>query len=362
MKRRTRYSVAILAAAAVAFSAGCASEGDGAASTDKNESKSDVTVCQVTDTGGVDDRSFNQTAHEGVLEAQKELGITPKLLESTSETDFEPNMDKFLNDDCTLIVPVGFLLDSATQNAAKAHPDQKFAIVDVDFFDSDAKKDISYDNVKELTFATDQAAFLAGYAAAGASKSGIVGTYGGIQIPTVTIFMDGFLAGVQQYNKDFDKTVKVLGWDGKTGLFVGDFSSTDTGKDYTKDMIDEGADIIMPVAGPVGKGTLSEIKSRNNPDLGVVWVDVDGCSSLPDDCKYFLTSVEKKMDVAVFDAIKSVVDGDFKGGLYVGTLENKGVDIADFQDWDSKVPDDVKAKIEDYRTSIIDGSQTLTPN
>jgi len=358
--RHSRYLIALLAVSGL-FVGACASESEDSSGDAGGAASSDVTACQITDTGGVDDRSFNQTANEGLVQAEDELGVTGKVLESTDEADFEPNLDTFINDDCDLIVPVGFLLDEATQAAAKANPDQKFAIVDVDFFDVDAGEDITYDNVEELTFATDQAAFLAGYAAAGASKTGKVGTYGGLNIPTVTIFMNGFLAGVQQYNKDFDKNVELLGWNGTDGLFVGNFSDTDTGKSYTKDLIDEGADIIMPVAGPVGAGTITEVSERDDPDLGVVWVDVDGCVSLPDDCQYFVTSVEKKMNVAVFDAIKSVVDDAFEGGLYVGTLENDGVDIADYQEWDSKVPDDVKDKVNEYRAAIIAGTQSVEP-
>ena len=361
MIRRSRYLLAVLAVFGLVV-AGCASESDDATSGGEGDSSSsDVTACQVTDTGGVDDRSFNQTANEGLVQAEDELGVTGKVLESTDEADFEPNIDTFINDDCNLIIPVGFLLDDATQVAAKANPDQKFAIVDVNFEEPDTREDITYDNVEELTFATDQAAFLAGYAAAGTSKSGTVGTYGGLNISTVTIFMDGFLAGVQQYNKDFSKDVKLLGWDGTDGLFTGDFTDSDKGKSYTKDLIDEGADIIMPVAGPVGAGTIAEIKERDNPDLGVVWVDVDGCAILPEDCQYFLTSVEKKMNVAVFDSIRSVVDDKFKAGLYIGTLENEGVDIADYQEWDSKIPDDVKDKINEYRGAIIDGTQSVEP-
>lgn len=362
MTRRLRFLIAVLAVLGLAAAA-CASEGsEGAGSGDGSDSGDSITVCQVTDTGGVDDKSFNQTANAGLVRAEDELGVEGKVLESTSDADFEPNLTSFIEGDCALIVPVGFLLADATAAAAEANPDQKFAIVDYDFFDADAGEDISFDNVEELTFATDEAAFLAGYAAAGTSKSGKVGTFGGINIPTVTIFMDGFLAGVQQYNTDFDKSVEVLGWDGSDGLFVGDFEDTDKGKSYTKDLIDEGADIIMPVAGPVGNGTIAAVKEAGNPDVGIVWVDVDGCSSLPDDCQYFLTSVEKKMDNAVFDSIESVVNDDFQSGLYVGTLDNEGVDIADFQEWDSRVPDDVKSKIDEYREKIIAGEQSVEPS
>ncbi len=366
MNRRFKYSVAFAATIAMAVAAGCTSDGEFSARTEAaagdTAKGADVTICHLPDTNGVNDRSFNQSTHQGIQRAVEELDVTAKLLESTSPSDFEPNMDQFLGQDCSLIVSVGFVLEGATKAAATAQPDQDFAIVDVDLADPETHEDITFDNVRELTFATDEASFLAGYAAAGASKSGIVGTYGGIQMKTVTTFMDGFLAGIQRYNADFDKSVKLLGWDGTNGLFVGDFKSTDKGRDYTKDMIDDGADVILPVAGQVGLGTISEVKSRNNPDLGVIWIDVDGCDSIPDDCEYFVTSVVKKMDVAVFDTISAVADDGFEGGRYVGTLKNNGVDIADFHYWADRIPEAVKARIDDYRSEIIDGNQSVTPN
>ena len=363
MKLRTKAILPLLAVTAL-IAAGCASEDEEASTTSTTVASVDVKACQVTDSGGVDDKSFNQTANEGLNRAGTELGVETALLESSTEADYEPNIQTFVGQGCDIIIPVGFALDGATQAAAAANPEQLFAIVDVDFFDfsGDTPKDVTFDNVSELTFATDEAAFLAGYTAASVSKSGKVATYGGRPFPTVTIFMDGFLAGVQQYNKDFDKNVEVLGWDGTDGSFTGDFQDQDKGKTTTKNFIDEGADVIMPVAGPVGLGTLAAVKEANNPDISVVWVDVDGCKSVPDSCEYFLTSVEKKMDTAVFDAIKSVVDDTFKGGLYVGTLDNGGVDIAPFQEWDSRVSDEVKEKLVEYRAAIIDGTQSVKPS
>lgn len=357
---RRLFRAGVLFAALGLLAGACASEddsGDG----DSSDSGDGELICQVTDTGGVDDRSFNQTANNGLVRAESELGVEGRVLESSSEADFEPNIKAFVDAGCDLIIPVGFLLDAATQSSAQENPDQDYAIVDVDFFDSDAEEDISYDNVKELTFGTDEAAFLAGYAAAGATQTGKVGTYGGINIPTVTIFMDGFLAGVQKYNEDTGENVELAGWDGSDGLFTGDFDDQDKGKQTTKSLIDEGADIIMPVAGPVGLGSVAALDESGDDNLGLVWVDVDGCVSVPDACKYFLTSVEKKMDNAVYDTIKNVVDGSFSGGLYTGTLDNDGVAIADFQEWDSKVPDDVKDKIDEYKSAIIDGSQSVEP-
>ncbi|HEX6207518.1 MAG TPA: BMP family ABC transporter substrate-binding protein, partial [Actinomycetota bacterium] len=146
-------------------------------------------ACQVTDTGGIDDRSFNQTAWAGMQRAEEELGVEIDFLESQSQADYEPNIQAFIDRDCDIIVTVGFLLGDATAAAAEANPEQSFAIVDFAY-------DPPLDNVLGLVFSTKEAAFMAGYAAASWTKTGTMGTYGGINIgPPVTDFMDGFFAG-----------------------------------------------------------------------------------------------------------------------------------------------------------------------
>lgn len=333
--------------------------------TDEAEGET-LTACQVTDTGGVDDRSFNQTAFAGLERAEEELGVEARALESTSEADFAPNIQTFIEDDCALIVSVGFLLDQATQTAAQENPDQKFAIVDVDFAEFDDEGnfvgDVSYDNVRELTFATDEAAFLAGYLAAGMSETGVVGTYGGIQIPSVTIFMDGFLAGVLHHNDVQGTDVEVLGWDGESGQFTGNFESQEDGRNITDQFLANDADIIMPVAGPVGLGTVTAVEDANaeGADAKVIWVDTDGYVSVPQSQGVFLTSVEKKMDNAVFDTVEQVVNDNFEGGLYVGTLENEGVGISPFHDYEDEVPQELKDELDQLRQDII-GGMSVSP-
>lgn len=207
MKDRRPYLVILLLVLSM-FVAACAEEetstdaGTGSATEETESGTVDYLACQVTDIGGIDDKSFNQTAYEGLKRAEEELGVEIAFLESQSPNDFKPNIQAFIDQGCDLIVTVGFLLGDDTAAAAEANPDQNFAIVDVDFFDADKGKDVTYDNVKELTFRTDEAAFLAGYLAAGTSKTGKVGTFGGINIPPVTIFMNGFLEGVNHYNEE----------------------------------------------------------------------------------------------------------------------------------------------------------------
>jgi len=310
-------------------------------------------ACQVTDVGGIDDRSFNATAWKGMEMAKKKLKVEVKYLESQQQTDYATNIQEFLNEGCDIIITVGFLLGDATKEFAQKYPDQKFAIVDFAY-------DPPLPNVLGLTFSTDEASFLAGYVAAGMSKTGKVGTFGGIKIPPVTIFMVGYEQGVKYYNKKHDTNVEVLGWETDLnkegfgdGLFTGNFESTDDGRRFAESLMDEGADVIMPVAGPVGLGTAAAVEERGAMMVGV---DTDWYISAPEFKQVYLTSVLKNMDVAVFEAVKAVVEGRFKGGTYVGTLANGGVGIAPFHDFEDKVPDDLKAELKEVRQGIIDGT------
>ena len=308
-------------------------------------------ACEVTDTGGVDDKSFNQTAWKGVEDAMKTLGIEGKVLESKVVTDYEPNISALINQKCDLIITVGFLLGDATKAAAEANPEVKFSIVDYDY-------DPVVPNILGQVYATDEAAFLAGYLAAGVSKTGIVGTFGGINIPPVTIFMDGFYHGVQYHNKQKGTTVQVLGWDpaAKEGLFTNNFESLSDGREFAKNLHDEGADIVMPVAGPVGQGSSALAMELGADQLKVIGVDVDWYDTVPEHKAVFLTSVMKRMDTTVVDAIRLVLEGTFKGGVIVGTLASGGVNIAPFHDLDAQVPAELKSELETIRAGIIDGS------
>ncbi len=338
--------------------------GDGEPTEDDTATEEEMaaaTGCLVTDTAGLDDRSFNQTAFAGLEKAEDELGITATGLESESEADYGPNLETFLSQDCSLIVSVGFALDAATQAAAQENPEQLFAIVDQDFaeFDDEGNfvQDVTYDNVRELTFQTDEAAFLAGYLAAGMTETGVVGTYGGLPFPTVTIFMDGFLAGVRHHNAEKGTDVRVLGWDGEDGLFANDFEDQEAGRNTTDQLLAQDADIIMPVAGGTGLGTVTAVEDANTDGANakVIWVDTDGTLTVPDSAGVFLTSVQKKMDLAVFETMQSVIDDNFQSGLYTGTLENDGVGIAPYHEFEDDVPQELKDEIDQLREDIIGG-------
>jgi basic membrane protein A len=313
----------------------------------------DFKACMVSDSGGFDDKSFNQTSYKGLQDAVKAKGLTEVKAESKSDNDYPTNMTAMVAAKCNVIVAVGFKLEDATDKAAAANSGIKFAIVD-----SAPAKPIA--NVKPLLFNTAQAAFQAGYLAAGMTKSGKVGTFGGVKIPPVTIYMDGFAEGVRYYNKQKSKNVQVLGWDDakQDGLFTGDFEDKAKGQNTGQNLITQGADIIFPVAGPSGLGGLQAAKASNGK-VNAIWVDTDGCVSAAEYCSELITSVNKGMDVAVQSAVESVVDNKFDNKTFVGTLDNGGTGLAPFHDWDSKVPADLKSELEQIKADIISGKITI---
>ena len=319
-------------------------------------------ACEVTDVGGVDDKGFNQKAYKGVTDAAEQLGVEAIVLESQAETDYAPNIQAFVDQGCSIIVTVGFLLGDATMTAANANPDIPFTIVDYAYGENeDGTPMITNNNVLGQIFNTDEAAFLAGYLAAGTTKTGKVGTFGGINIPPVTIFMDGFYYGVQKYNADNGTNVEVLGWDPNTqkGLFTENFESLADGRAFAQNLVDEGADIVMPVAGPVGLGSAALATELGMNKLMIIGVDSDQYESDPANQGVYLTSVLKNMDVTTFNAIKAVIDGTFAGGVTVGTLENGGVGLAPYHDMDSMVSPELKEQMTALQVGIIDGSVSV---
>jgi basic membrane protein A len=347
---RTRLGAAasVLGIAALALAACGSAPSD---SKDDAKGSSDFTGCIVSDSGGFDDQSFNQTSYEGLQTVVKDKGITLKKAESNADSDFEPNLNGMVKAGCDITYAVGFNLAKATKKVADANPKSHFALLD----DNSA----TGKNIKNLTYETDEATFLAGYVAAAQSKTGKVATFGGQKIPTVTIFMEGFAEGVAQYNKDNNKNVKVLGWNSakQDGTFTNDFTSQDKGKNITKNFLDQGADIVMPVAGPVGLGAaaaVQESKKAGN-EVALVWVDADGYKAASKYKSLMLTSAVKSMDKTVEDITAQAIDGKFNNKPYVGTLKNGGVSIAPFHDFDSKVSDKTKKAVEDLKAKIISG-------
>jgi basic membrane protein A and related proteins len=349
------------AVSAIALLAACGSKTQApGASSSASGSASGATAtkflgCMVTDTGGIDDRSFNASSWQGMQEAAKaDPNVQVKYLQSQSSSDYTPNINAFIQKKCGIIVTVGFLMGDNTQTAAKANPSQKFAIVDYSYSPA-------LNNVDALVFNTVQDGFLGGYLAAGMSKTGVVATFGGQKLPTVTIYMDGFWDGVQYYNSQNHKNVKVLGWNEKTqrGSFTGNFTDQTAGQNLTQTFISSHADVIFPVAGNVGLGAAKAVQNADaqagSQKVNMMWVDTDGCVSAAQYCKYFISSVTKGIQASVKAAVLAAANGTFKGGNYIGTLANQGAVLSPFHDFASKVPASLSSQLDKIKQDIMSG-------
>ena len=335
------------------------------ASTVRADASTGFLACEVTDTGGINDRSFNASAYAGLKVAAAAIpGLTYKYLGSTSTSDYTPNINTFIGENCGIIVTVGFDMAAATQTAAQKHPTQKFTIVDYTYSPS-------MSNVLGLYYATNQDAFMGGYLAAAMSKTGIVGTFGGQNIPPVTIYMDGWVAGVRYYDQKNHARVTVLGWTPQPGrpadslaghgLFTNDFTNVALGKTDTQTLLGEGADIIFPVAGSVGLGAASAVKEAGAGNY-VEWVATDGCISAPQYCSLFITSVTKGITASVSAAVEKAAKGTFKGGNYTGDLADNGVGLSPFHDFASRIPMGVQNELNTIKAGIIAGKISVNPN
>ncbi|GAA1942993.1 BMP family lipoprotein [Agromyces allii] len=304
-------------------------------------------VRMVTNSGGLEDRSFNQSSWEGLQQAEAELGVEAEAIVSTGETDLAPNVEQAVASGCGLVVTVGWELADPTLEQAGANPETAFAIVD---------ETVEAENVKPVVFDTAQASYLAGYLAAGVTKTGVVATFGGGNQPPVTLFMDGFVDGVAKYNEVHGTSVRALGWskEAQDGAFTGDFEDVNKGKTLTDGFIDQGADVILPVAGQVGEGAASAAVERGG--VSVIWVDSDGYETLSASFRpVILTSVLKNTQDAMVQIVDEVQQGTFTNEPYIGTLENGGVEIAPYHDLASLVSPELDGEIEGLRQAIIAG-------
>ena len=365
--RKTALAGLAAIGAGVLVLTGCSAAPSG---TDTSKAASTFLPCMVSDLGGFDDHSFNELGLNGLKAAAKSLGVKQTSVQSSSADDYAPNIDALLSDGCNLIVSVGFNLSSATDAAAKANPDVKFAIID-DALDNegatgtdgkptgDGKVDVT--NGKPILFDTAQAAFLAGYTAASYTKTGVVGTFGGIQIPPVTIFMDGFAEGVAYFNKEKGKSVQVVGWDvaSQKGSFTGGFAAGVEAKAVAQGLLDQKADVLLPVGGPIYQSAAEAIRDQKAGSV-LIGVDADVYNTDSTVKDLLLTSVMKGVDSGVKAVVQEAAGGDFNNTPYVGTLKNGGVDLAPFHDYASKVDSGLAKEIADIKAKIISGSITVT--
>jgi basic membrane protein A len=334
--------------------AGCASAPKAPAD-NGNKAASNFKACMVSDAGGFDDKSFNQLGLEGLQNAAKKLKIKELHVQSAGDNDYAPNITQMIDGGCNLIVTVGFNLANATRDAAKANPKVNFALIDSAVSNDDFSP-LTLPNVKPILSDTAQAAFLVGYAAASYSKTGVIGTFGGMQIPPVTIFMDGYADGAAYYNTQKSKAVKVLGWDVKTqnGSFTGGFDAGIDAQNAAQTLIDQNADVILPVGGPIFQSAGAAIVSSGK-DLALIGCDADVFETFPKYDDLYFSSIMKNMAGDVEDVVTKAAGGNWDNTPYIGTLENGGVGMAPFHNFEKKVDPGLQKELDAIKADIISG-------
>ncbi|WP_125774194.1 BMP family lipoprotein [Antribacter gilvus] len=356
-----KKAVALTALAGVAAltlaACGAAPEEEPGAGT-TSAAASDFVPCMVSDEGGFDDKSFNQLGFEGATKAADELGTELTSVESASAADYKGNLESLVSEGCDTIVTVGFALSADTVESATANPEVEYVLID-DAADNDFDGQKDAENIKPLLYNTAEAAFLAGYLAAGYSEAGKVGTFGGQNFPTVSIFMDGFKQGVDHYNAEKGTAVEVIGWDGTDGSFTGGFQANETAKTTAKNIIDQGVDVILPVGGPIYQSAIAAIEDSGR-EIALIGVDADFYETDPTTQEIVLTSILKGMDVSVYEAVLAAGQDEFDAEAYVGTLENGGVDLAPLHNFEDKVDPTLVEEVAALKEAIIAGEVEVT--
>ena len=298
-----------------------------------------IKVGLVTDIGGLNDRGFNQFSAKGLKDAEAQLGVDGRILESKSDADYIPNLSALAEEQRELIVSVGFLLGEATHQAAEEFPDTNFAIIDFSY-----EGDQSLPNLQGLVFPSEEAGYLAGVLAAQVTASKlsrtnpqlVVSTVGGQKLPTV----DNWIAGFQQGVKDTNPKVKTL------NAYSQDFVDQAKCKEIALDQIAKGSDVVFQVAGGCGLGALDAAKEKNVWGIGV---DADQAYLGP----HILTSALKRVEVAVFKTVEAVQNGEFKGGgSTVFDTKSGGTGLGKVS---REVPKEMLDKVEQAKQKIVAG-------
>lgn len=312
------------------------SEEDTEAETEEDIDGTGFKIGMVTDVGGVNDGSFNQSAWEGLQRAAENFGCEVKYIESKGDADFVPNIESFLDEDYDLIICTGYVMADAVRDAAELNPDQKFAIVD------DASN-ADLDNVTCMMFEQEQASYLVGLAAGYTTESNVVGFVVGQANETMNSFGYGYCAGVLDANPD----ATILQYNANS------FGDASAGKTAVNTMVTKGADVVFHAAGGTGLGVIDGCKENG---IWAIGVDSDQSPLAPET---ILTSALKRVDNACYDATKKAILGTLEGGVATYDLAAGGVDIAPTTDNLSK---DVLEKIEDAKKDIIAGDLVVPKN
>lgn len=356
MKTLVRIGVVVAAAALALTGCGQPTETQESATSGESQSAIDVTAaetkaCLVSDEAGFEDKGLNQLSRAGLERAEKELEVAIATVTPVSTAEYELSIQQMVAEDCTLIFGTGDLMVKAMQSQAEEHPEVDFALIDATFPKSPS-------NTRALLFNTAEASFLAGYVAAAMTPTGKIGLLLATKDTSSVRVADGFAGGINEYNEAHGKAIELLGWaDPQKDDLVLDKLDETTAQKVSTDLIAAGAGIIMPVIGADGKETLQAAK--NNGETWVIWVGTDGAITYPDYANSILTSVVKRSDSAVFDTVRAVRDAKFDSAPYVGNLENGGVELAPWHDYDALIPPQVKEEIDQLREQLISGKVTV---
>ncbi|MBK5897306.1 BMP family lipoprotein [Catonella massiliensis] len=326
---KTTSTTSTASTTSVASTTSAAGSASSAKSGSTTTAKSDLKVGLITDVGGIHDHSFNETSWKGLEKAKTDFGVEINYLESKTDADYSSNIESFVDEDYDLIVCVGFKLAEATKKAAESHPDKKFAIID------DASN-ASLPNVTCLTFKQEQASYLVGYVAGLVTKKNNVGFVLGMASEMMNKFGYGYLAGVYAANPK--ATVQQID--------ANNFADPAIGKTSATTMITNGADVIFHAAGGTGVGVIQACQENK---ISAIGVDTDQSSLAPDTV---ITSAMKRVDNAVYDSVKQLVEGTLKGGEVVYDLSKGGVDIAPTT---KLLSEDVLKKVEEVKAKILSG-------
>jgi basic membrane protein A and related proteins len=328
--------------------------------TETEAATSEVRVAVVLDTGGENDRSFNEYTLKGAREAAEELGADFAYVVSESPADYGRNIENFISEGYNMIITVGFLMGDSTAEAAIANPDVSFAIIDYAYFpnadtgtcapgsdvvveDGGSCYDEALANVTSLMFAEDEVGYLAGVLAGCMTESNVIGSVSGMEIPPVQKFVTGYQTGAKAQNPD----VETL------NVYIPDFNDPATGKQAGQEQIAQGADVIFGVGGNTGNGGLL---AAHEEGLLAIGVDVDQYFTYPEVAASLLTSAAKNMDVAAGDAVRAFADGSLEAGISLATIANEGVGLAPYHDQEANIPQECMDAVDAAREGLADGS------
>jgi serine/threonine-protein kinase len=315
----------------------------------------DIKVC-VLGNGSTDIYGNDFITWEGAQTAQEKFEVSIDYLQAdTSQSDpYGPVVQKAIDIGCKLIIGDSYFWSDAILKVSPQYPNQLFGMVDVTF-------DPSLPNLLDTWFEISQSGFLAGYLAAGQTKTGVVATFGGMDIPAVTHYMHGFALGVEAFNKNTGAGVKVLGWDAKNlqGTITGDFSSKDKGYEVAKQFVQQGADIILPVAGFENVGAMQLCNEAGK--CQIIACDMDATQLYPEYADIILASAVKNFNVFVVNAVDMLISNKFSGGHWIGNLQDNGVDLVINPKYSSQVSEELLNQMEGIRKSLISGEINPIP-